>query len=397
MHVVIDAVGIRGHGGAAVLSELIHWLPKVRPDWKWHIFLVDSNQREFVLRPTVENVKIQTTHKGSGFKRLNWINYGLLQQLDRLSPDILLSFANMAPVQPVCPKVVYVQQRNALFHNELSFRTVKRYFRLRALRRYILQGAIASQAVIVQTQSMRQRLIELEPLLHSKVYVIPSGYRTPQLNSTICSHKKEMIESLKRPRLIYISHPSEHKNHITLIKALPIIADRFSDVRLLLTLENQNPPNRRYQRFVKEVEKTAKNCGVLNRIIWLGRLKPEEVTFALSQCDLMVFPSLSESFGLALVEAMAAGCPIASSDLPYAHDVAGKAAVYFHPNHPASIAETIIRTLRNEDALKNIREAAQKRLTQYHYRSIAERISYVMEKVVHSNSLSVSGTQLIPC
>ena len=190
MHVVIDAVGIRGHGGAAVLSELIHWLPKVRPDWKWHIFLVDSNQREFVLRPTVENVKIQTTHKGSGFKRLNWINYGLLQQLDRLSPDILLSFANMAPVQPVCPKVVYVQQRNALFHNELSFRTVKRYFRLRALRRYILQGAIASQAVIVQTQSMRQRLIELEPLLHSKVYVIPSGYRTPQLNSTICSHKK---------------------------------------------------------------------------------------------------------------------------------------------------------------------------------------------------------------
>ncbi len=392
MHIVFDAVGIRGHGGAAVLSELMYWLPKVRPDWKWHVFLVDSNQREFYLKPATENVKIQTTYNDSGFKRLNWINYGLLKQLYRLSPDILFSFANMAPAKPVCPQIAYVQQRNALFNSEPSFRSIKRCLRLHTLRRHILQGAIASQAVIVQTKSMRQRMIELEPILHNRIHVIPSGYRTLQSNTMICSQKKKTIESSKRPRLIYISHPSEHKNHITLIKALPMIAERFSDVRLLLTLENQNPPNRRYQKFVKDIEKTAKNYGVRNRIIWLGRLEPEEVSFALSQCDLMVFPSLSESFGLALVEAMAAGCPIAASDLSYAHDVAGKAAAYFHPNHPASIAETIVETLCNESALKNMHEAAQERLTQYHYRSIAERISNVMEEVVNSNSLSASVT-----
>jgi hypothetical protein len=70
MHIVIDAVGIRGHGGAAVLSEFMHWLPKVRPDWKWHVFLVDSNQREFHLKPASENVTIQTTHNGSSFIRI---------------------------------------------------------------------------------------------------------------------------------------------------------------------------------------------------------------------------------------------------------------------------------------------------------------------------------------
>jgi len=84
-----------------------------------------------------------------------------------------------------------------------------------------------------------------------------------------------------------------------------------------------------------------------------------------------VFPSLSESFGLGLVESMASGCPIVAADLPYAHDVAEKAVVYFHPKHPASIAETIVKTLGNEDVLKNMREAAKERLTQYHYQSIA--------------------------
>jgi glycosyltransferase involved in cell wall biosynthesis len=397
MHIVIDAVGIRGHGGAAVLSELTHWLPKVRPDWKWHVFLVDSNQREFNLTPITKNVTIQTIHNSSGFKRLNWINSGLFKQLYRLSPDILFSFANIAPAKPVCPQVVYVQQRNALFFNKPSFRMIKRCLRLHRLRRHILRGAMASQAVIVQTQSMRQRLTELEPVLHNRIQVIPSGYRTPQSNKIICLHKKKIIPSSKRPRLIYVSHPSEHKNHMALIKAIPLISEKFFDVRLLLTLENQNPPNKRYQGFIKEMENTARNHGVLNRIIWLGQLEPEEVTYALSQCDLMVFPSLSESFGLALVEAMATGCPIAAADLPYAHDVAGKAAVYFHPNRPASIADTIIKTLGNEDALRNMREAAQERLIQYHYQSIAERISIVMEKVVHSNSLSESEMQLISC
>jgi glycosyltransferase involved in cell wall biosynthesis len=382
MHIVIDAVGIRGHGGAAVLSEFMHWLPKVRPDWKWHVFLVDSNQREFHLKPASENVTIQTTHNGSSFKRLNWINYELLKQLYRLSPDILFSFANMAPAKPVCPQVAYVQQRNALFHSELSFRTIKRFLRLHTLRRHILQGAKASQAVIVQTQSMRQRMIELEPILNNRIHVIPSGYRTLQSNTMVCTHKKETIESSKRPRLIYISHPSEHKNHITLIKALPMIAERFSDVQLLLTLENQNPPNKRYQRFIKEIEKSAKNHGVHNRIIWLGRLEPEEVTFTLSQCNLMVFPSLSESFGLGLAESMAAGCPIVASDLPYAHEVAGRAAFYFNPHEPKSLAETVIKTLSNENRLMQMRQMAKERATRFYYGSIAEKIASIIEYAV---------------
>ncbi|MBN2181534.1 MAG: glycosyltransferase [Sedimentisphaerales bacterium] len=392
MYIAIDAVGIRGHGGAAVLSELMHWFPKVRFDWKWHVFLAEPNRREFDLKPTTENVTIQTIYNTNGIKRLNWINEGLFNQLYRLSPDMLFSFANIAPAKPVFPQVAYVQQRNALFYNKPSFGTIKRSFRMRALRKHILRGACSSQAVIVQTQSMRRQLVELEPSLTNKIHVIPSGYRTPAPDFMVNSHKKQMIESLKRPRLIYVSHPSEHKNHTTLIKAIPEIAERFPDMQLLLTLEHDNPPDRRYRRFVEEIEKIAKKHDVVRHIVWLGRLNPEEVTYALSQSDLMVFPSLSESFGLAFVEAMAAGCPIAASDLPYAHDVAGTTAAYFNPQSPTLIAETIIRILDSKTVLNNMRDAVDKNLTQYHYQSIADRISSVFENVVCSDDLFLYQT-----
>ena len=59
----------------------------------------------------------------------------------------------------------------------------------------------------------------------------------------------------------------------------------------------------------------------------------------------MVFPSLAESFGLPLVEAMAAGCPVAAADRPYAREVAGPAAVYFDPLDPRALAECVIGVL----------------------------------------------------
>jgi hypothetical protein len=61
MLVAIDAVGIRGHGGASVLTELLHWLPIVRPAWKWQVFLFDRDLREFD-DPAVEgNVSFEHT------------------------------------------------------------------------------------------------------------------------------------------------------------------------------------------------------------------------------------------------------------------------------------------------------------------------------------------------
>ncbi|MGO8823332.1 MAG: hypothetical protein ACLQO6_19190, partial [Desulfomonilaceae bacterium] len=66
MLVAIDAVGIRGHGAAAVLCELLQWLPKVRPEWRWHVFMFERPLREFDDPIVVNSVTIEQTHHGDG-------------------------------------------------------------------------------------------------------------------------------------------------------------------------------------------------------------------------------------------------------------------------------------------------------------------------------------------
>ena len=379
MKIALDAVGIRGHGGAAVLCELLHWLPKVRLDWKWHVFLFERELREFDNFTVGDSVTIEQTHRGGGgLGRLRWVNQELQTRVKSIGADVLLSFANIGASRPWVPQVVFVHQSNAFFKDGVPKYEIIKRLRLRFMRRQILRGARASRSVIVQTENMRDRVLQIEPKLNGLIHVIPSGYRTPSLQPVIRSEKKALLDGAGHPRLIYVTHPSEHKNHVNLLKALPRILEFFPDACLLLTLEKDVPPNARYGSFVRELITVADSLGVSSHVVWTGILSADEVRYALSNSDLMVFPSLAESFGLGLVEAMAAGCPVAASDLGYAHDVLGAAGVYFDPCDPKSISDVLISALSNESLIASTIKEAASRIKRYSYKNIAEQIARLL-------------------
>jgi glycosyltransferase involved in cell wall biosynthesis len=382
MKIAIDAVGIRGHGGAAVLCELLLWLPKVRPDWEWHVFTFNRKLREFDDPAVSEKVTFEHTACGnSGILRLWWVSHILPKRLHEVKADVLFSFANMAPSRPRLPQVVYCHQAYAFFSDALSKQPLFQRLRLLVMRYQILRGARVSRAMIVQTDVMCQRILELEPSLSGRIQVIPSGYRTPLETLIIRPEKKALIDNASQPRLTYVSHPGRSKNHLALVRAMPAILKKFPSVSLLLTLDKQRSTQTLYDLLVTEILQEAEALGVSKNIVWLGVLNSDEVTYALQSSDLMVFPSLAESFGLGLVEAMAAGCPIAVSDLTYAHDVCGDAAVYFSPS-PESIAETVVNTCSDQAVLLRLRNCGAERKACFSYQKIAEDLACVLEKAL---------------
>jgi len=391
VRVAVDAVGIRGHGGAAVLVELLHWLPAVRPDWQWHVFLLDRRLREFDTPTVPEKVTLEETGIGnSGLGRLSWVNRSLLARLEVVGANLLFSFANIAPVRSGLPQVVYCHQPNAFFSDGIPLRMFFKRWRMRLMRSHILRGARASGAMIVQTKAMRERIIELEPSLDGRIHVIPSGYRTPSGNPDIREEKKALIDGADRPRLIYVSHPSEHKNHLALVRAMPAILKTMPSASLLLTLDKQRPGHRRYTSFIVDIQKEAEQLGVSQRLVWLGILNPDEIEYALRVSDLTVFPSLAESFGLGLVESMAAGCPVAAADISYAREVCGEAAVYFDPRNSADIAETVLSVLREDATAERLRSIGTERKDRFSYQRIAEEIARVFEmaaELQHHNEI----------
>jgi glycosyltransferase involved in cell wall biosynthesis len=229
---------------------------------------------------------------------------------------------------------------------------------------------------------MRNGLLELEPCLSGRIHVIPSGYRTPAAAPVIRPEKKTLIDSASRPRMIYVSLFAKHKNHVNLIAALPEIVKSVPGATLMLTIEKDVRSNRVATQLFQRIRETVTQLGVENKVIWLGHLLPTEVEYALANSELLVFPSLAESFGLGLVEAMAAGCPIAAADLPYAHDVAGPAAHYFNPNSPESIAAAVIDVMSDTGNTERLLREGQLRKVRFQYENIAQQFAQVVEEAM---------------
>jgi glycosyltransferase involved in cell wall biosynthesis len=162
---------------------------------------------------------------------------------------------------------------------------------------------------------------------------------------------------------------------------MAVIRSHIPDASLLLTLESSYEKNDRFMRFSTSIAERAAKAGVREAIVWLGELSGCEVTYVLSQADLLVFPSLAESFGLPLVEAMVAGCPIAASDLPYAREVTAGVGVFFDPKVPSEIARAAIEILRNVDLAKDLARRGIERASHFSGGGIADRICAVIETV----------------
>ncbi len=169
------------------------------------------------------------------------------------------------------------------------------------------------QAAIVQTEPMRQALLQSYPELDGRLHVIPQP--VPQwLMAAGGSRRAPLCYSRGGLRLIYPAACYPHKNH----KILGGISDdqaRAAGVgSISVTLEASEHPYPQ-SSWIRTV----------------GRLDPQGMLELYANADALVFPSLQESFGFPLIEAMHVGLPIVAADRPFARVLCGDGAIYFDP------------------------------------------------------------------
>jgi glycosyltransferase involved in cell wall biosynthesis len=131
----------------------------------------------------------------------------------------------------------------------------------------------------------------------------------------------------REPLLLYPANPWPHKNHARLFEAFTRLRREHSQLRLVLTgsgLERLSPPE-----------------GVEIR----GRVPRQELASLYRRASALVFPSLYEGFGQPPLEAMASGCPVATSTAGSLPEVCGPAARYFDPTSVDEIVEAVLTVL----------------------------------------------------
>jgi glycosyltransferase involved in cell wall biosynthesis len=121
------------------------------------------------------------------------------------------------------------------------------------------------------------------------------------------------------------------KDHVTLLKAVPLVVRQHPDFRLTLVGDGQMRP---------ALEKLIRELGIGDKVTLAGTIaRPWELMSGWGGAVFSTGPQ--EGFGIAAAEAMAMGLPCVLTDLPVMREVGGDAVLYAYPGSPESLAEQI--------------------------------------------------------
>jgi glycosyltransferase involved in cell wall biosynthesis len=229
-------------------------------------------------------------------------------------------------------------QRRALL-KRISFRSI--------------EGPLLKDAAAVHFTSYEEQT-EAESLgVHMRSTVIPLGVEleapgNPEEFFECCP----MLRS--RQRTLFLSRIDPKKNLESLLRAFSIVVEEFPNSALIVAGDGNAD-------YLATLKLLAKQLGIEERVTWLGRVDGSKKVAVLAAADLFVLPSFSENFGIAAIEALAAGLPcVLGEGVAVAADVETAGAGVVVSPTPESIADGI-RCFLN-DGNRRQHSAAQARL-----------------------------------
>ena len=203
--------------------------------------------------------------------------------------------------------------------------------------------------------------------------VIPHGVEN-RFRQEPRPQKKTSNYSWENPfRLLYVSPIAPYKHHLEVIEAVKRVRDADLPVSLILVGPIRN--------WRKKIYKTMANFDPTNEWLeYLGEISFDKLHTIYHESDAFLFASSCENLPIILLEAMTAGLPIACSNRGPMPEVLGEAGIYFDPENPENISESI-QILFNDPGMREQKAfAAYQRSKVYTWEKCAQATFDIINK-----------------
>ncbi|HXX14996.1 MAG TPA: glycosyltransferase family 1 protein [Candidatus Eremiobacteraceae bacterium] len=274
--------------------------------------------------------------------------------------DVIHSLHYTHPLICPCSRVVTVHDLTFLLSPELHTwgrRLIMPFFIKHAVRR--------SEAVVFISNTTR---VDSEKLIQGAKKklrrVIPLGVSLKEFN--LDSQLVEEVLAkflLTQPYVLYLGTIEPRKNIFRLIQAYEQIAHQHPN--LLLVLAGKSGWH------VDNVFAAIRSSKYRERIRHLGFVSELEKRALLTKCQILVYPSLYEGFGLPVLEAMAAGAPVITSNVSALPEVTGDAAILINPLSVEEIATAMSMLLNDEQKRDHLRILGKRRAAEFSWEKVA--------------------------
>lgn len=236
------------------------------------------------------------------------------------------------------------------------------------LRRHLPRAVVAADALIAVSQATADDLTTLLGISPRRVHVIHEGVDPTFLDAP---HPPRI--ALPRRYVLFVSTLEPRKNILGLLAGFEqAVAGGYEGDLVLVG---------RWGWRTEAAREALATSPVQHRIHHLDYLDRGELNAVVRRAEAVVFPSLLEGFGLPVVEGMAVGVPVITSNVSSLPEVGGDAALYVDPREPADLAAAILR-LANDPALREqLVTAGRARAARFRWEEAARATAGVFRRV----------------
>jgi len=322
------------------------------------VLLKESRKHNFVLY--VSDNSNFDFHLPDNFKikRLKW-PFAMWTQL-RLSAEIIKNkpevfFIPVHVLPFVHPKnsVVTIHGLEYEYYPEMYPSNHLKY--LRWSTKYALKNA---QKIIVVSENTKNDLMKFYGANPEKIKVVHHGVNL--LKSEVGNKKSEK-------NILFIGRLETKKNIDGLIKAFNLLKKKYQVPHKLIIAGTEG-------YGFKEIIKNVKN----DDIIFPGYVPEKEKMLLLEKAEMFVFPSFYEGFGIPILEAQAARCPVITSNISSMPEVAGDGAILIDPNNVEQITEAMYKIINDNDFRKRLIQEGYQNTKRFSWEKCAQETSEIL-------------------
>jgi glycosyltransferase involved in cell wall biosynthesis len=352
--------------------KLLENMCKNHPQDEFIFFFDRPFDKEFIFSENVIPVVIPCQTRHPLLWRL-YFQYLIPKYLKKYKADLFFS------PDGFIPKNINIPIINTI--HDLNYVHQPQYIENPSHRRYLLKEfpvfARKSDLLITVSEFSKRDIIELYDIHHNKIEVVFNAANEayyPLEEEEKTRYKNSLTQG--RDYFYFVGSIHKRKNLGNLFKAFDLFKEETkSDVMLIIVGEKRD--------WEGELEGIFKKMKHKKDVILTGRLDAKEINKVSNSALALAFVSQFEGFGIPIVEAFAAGCPVITSNTTSMPEVAGDAAIYCDPFLVASIAEAMEKIYTQPSLINKLRDKGFEQNKKFSWEKSSERLWNSIEKTMN--------------
>ena len=364
----IDARKLNDFGIGTYIENLVEHLGAIDQQNRYLLFVNSASSD--LLQRLPDNFEL-VVDRSPGYSISELL--GLSWKLWRLKLDLYHATHYVLPAVVPCRAVVTIHDIiHLLFPEFLPNRLALSYAKI-----MMRHGLERGDRIISVSKNTKTDLMKYFEVDGTKIEVIYSGVgevfrkRVSETEAEACRRKLKF----EQPYALFVGNPKPHKNLHNVVKAFAHALEIYpSDTKLVCV---GGRPGTEFK-----IRQRAELLGISDRLIWLGHVDSADLPAIYQGATLFLYPTLYEGFGLPVIEAMASGVPVITSNSSALKEIAEGYAHLVDPLDVEQIARAIVQNLSNPEDRGHLAQKGLQRARDFQWKNTAAATLQVYHSVL---------------